>query len=366
LELALESAQQELVAAQATLDQLAAGASETVIARAARENAQQVAQAEVALRIKELQLAQARLQDPDAQVRAAEAQVGQLELQVAQARAQSQAPSITSAQADLERAQIALDDTQEEYNKALDRPWEPQEVRDGWAKMLRQAELSYQQAQAQLAGAQNAVYAQSLGADALEVQLEAAQVQLTHTLATQGSYTLTLQTLAAEVDTARLQLEALQAWENPYLDPATDQQLTRAEVVLRQAEIAVARLQLQLTDAKLTAPFAGTVVKLDLKAGDMAQPGAAVAVLATLDQLCARTLDLTEYKVTQVAEGRPAVVTVDALPDHEFEGVIRQVGLRGGDYRGDVVYTVMVDLNEAAGASLRWGMTALVKIKIQD
>lgn len=54
LELSLESARQELVAAQAALDQLVDGASEAVIARAARDNAQQVVQAEVALRIKEL------------------------------------------------------------------------------------------------------------------------------------------------------------------------------------------------------------------------------------------------------------------------------------------------------------------------
>lgn len=35
-----------------------------------------------------------------------------------------------------------------------------------------------------------------------------------------------------------------------------------------------------------------------------------------------------------------------------------------GDYRGDVVYTITVELNDVPGAPLRWGMTTMVEIEV--
>jgi multidrug resistance efflux pump len=102
---------------------------------------------------------------------------------------------------------------------------------------------------------------------------------------------------------------------------------------------------------------------VDIDVGDTATPGQPVMVLATLDRLQARTTDLTELDVVRVKVGQPAVVTVDALPGQEFEGAVSEVALQPGDYRGDVVYTVTVELNVAPDSPLRWGMTALVEIE---
>jgi hypothetical protein len=55
---------------------------------------------------------------------------------------------------------------------------------------------------------------------------------------------------------------------------------------------------------------------------------------------------------------------VDAMPGEEFGGVVSEVALSPGDYRGDVVYAVTVDLIDATD-SLRWGMTALVEVEAQ-
>jgi HlyD family secretion protein len=364
LALSLQSAEQDVRAQRAALDGLLHGASETLVARAARENAQQIAQAEVTLRVKELQLEKAETQDPAKEVAAARAQVGQLQLQRAQSAANDPAPDVTSAQVELERAQIALDETRDEYNKALDRPWEPQEVRDGWARQLKQAELNYQAAQAALDRAKNAQRAHTLGLDMLSAQIAEAQDRLARAQAEQATFDLTLQTLQAEVDAARLALQALREWENPYLDRASDKEVVQAETRLRQAEIAVARLEQELRDAELQAPFAGTVIEIAVKAGDRVDPSQTVAVLAALDRLYARTIDLTELDIARVQAGQPALVTVDALPELEFAGTVREVGLRGKDYRGDVVYDVTVALDDPP-AALRWGMTAIVKVETE-
>ena len=59
-------------------------------------------------------------------------------------------------------------------------------------------------------------------------------------------------------------------------------------------------------------------------------------------------------------------VSVDALPDVALDGVLREVALRAGDYRGDVVYGVTVELRDAVAVSaLRWGMTAVVQIQVE-
>ena len=117
-----------------------------------------------------------------------------------------------------------------------------------------------------------------------------------------------------------------------------------------------------LEQATLVAPFAGIVTAVNVDPGDAAATGAVAFVLATLDQLQARTTDLTELDVARVAQGQAVVVTVDALPDLKMPGQVVRIGLQAVDYRGDVTYPVYVALDEAA-PELRWGMTALVEIE---
>ena len=366
LALSLQSAQQDVVAQKAALEQLVKGSSETLVARAARENAEQIAQAEVGLQIVELQLEKARQEDPATDVAAAQKRVEQLKLQLAQARAQSASPEVTTAQVALERARIALADAQNEYKKALDRPWEGQGVRDGWAREVEQKGLDYRYAQAQLEGAQNEQRAHTISLSVVETQIEEAEDQLTKAEAAQETYDVLLDVLAAEVEASRLDVEALRAWDNPYLDDATDEEIAQAEARLRQVEIAVARLELQIRDAELRAPFAGTVVDVRIDPGDRAEAREVVVVLATLDQFRARTVDLTELDVARVVPGQPATVSVDALPDSEFEGAVQEIGLQAKDYRGDVVYDIIVELSDQEAAkALRWGMTAMIKIAVR-
>ena len=104
---------------------------------------------------------------------------------------------------------------------------------------------------------------------------------------------------------------------------------------------------------------------VDIDVGDVVAPGQPVLVLATLDKLQAKTKDLTELDVVRVAVGRRAIVTVDALPGDKFEGVVSEIALQPGDFRGDVVYTVTVDLTQVTNSPLRWGMTALVEIEAE-
>jgi len=363
LELSLHIAQQEVIAQQAVLDQLLAGASAQTIARADRENAQQIEQAEVMLRIKEQQLVQAQAHDPVKDVTAAQAQIDQLTAQLAQAQAQNPEAQLHAAQIEVERAKIALDDTEDEYNKALDRPWEQQKVRDAWAKELEQAQLDYRAAQTQLEGAQSALLAHRSGLQALRAQIEAAKVRLEQAEEAQQAYGTGLGILADEAESARLTLEHLRAWENPYRDPAQAQEIVQVEARLDQARGAVAQIEQQIWDSTLRAPLEGTVGLVKVRAGEQVTPGQPLAVLGNLDSLWVETTDLDEIDIVRVSVGQRADIVFDALPDHVFEGYVTRISPMAEPGSGGVHYSVVLELTEIQ-AALRWGMTAFVDIEV--
>jgi multidrug efflux pump subunit AcrA (membrane-fusion protein) len=363
LELTFKSAEQDLRAQQAALDLLLNGATDVQIARTDKELGDQIAQAEITLRATELRLQRARLDDPSIDVAAAESRIQQLQAQLSQIRAQDPAAEVAAAQVGLERAQIALDDTQDEYNKALDRPWEDQDIRDAWAKQLEQRQLDQRLARAQLDGARQAQTAHRLGLQVLQAQIAEAETQLDRAQTALEAQPVTLETLSADVDAARAALEALKSTDNPLRDAARAEQVEQARVAVSRAELAVAQLKLQLEDAELRAPFDGIVADVDVKVGDEVTPGQVVLVLATLDQLQVKTTDLTELDVGRIAVGNAVEVSVDALPDETFAGQVTEIGLQGQDYRGDVVYAVVVAFTDAVPKAVRWGMTAMVEVE---
>jgi multidrug efflux pump subunit AcrA (membrane-fusion protein) len=362
LESTLEIARQDLAAQQAALDRLVQGASQESIARVDRDHAQQVAQAEVALEVKQAQLAQARAHDPARDVEVAQARIRQLEATQAQAQVQDLSPEVTAAQVEVERAKIALDDTQNEYNKALDRPWEDQKIRDGWAKQLEQAQLNYRAAQARLDSAISARRAHALSLGALEAQLQESRVALAQAVDAQNAYSVTLSILSDEVEAARLQLSYLQAWENPLRDKASAPEIAQAQAMVQRAEWAVRQIERQIADAEVRAPWAGTVGSVNVRVGEVASPGQAMIVLGDLDTLRVETTDLDEIDVVQISLDQDVVVTFDALPERIFPGRVTRISPMAEPGSGGVHYTVVIDLAEMDPA-LRWGMTAFVDIE---
>ena len=101
-----------------------------------------------------------------------------------------------------------------------------------------------QQAEAQRDRALGAQKAHGIGQEILQVQIGETQEGLARATAAQEAYTITLDMLAAGVEAARLELDALRAWENPYLDPAPPEEIAQARARLRQAELSVAQLEL--------------------------------------------------------------------------------------------------------------------------
>jgi len=100
---------------------------------------------------------------------------------------------------------------------------------------------------------------------------------------------------------------------------------------------------------------------LGVEVGEVAAPGAELALLADLSSWRVETTDLAETDVALVSPGMPAQISLDAFPDRVFEGVVREIDWVSEDSRGSVTYRVTLDF-DPGGLPVRWGMTAFVDI----
>lgn len=137
---------------------------------------------------------------------------------------------------------------------------------------------------------------------------------------------------------------------------------------LEVAENDVARAQALLDSAKavlstqsnLTAPFAGTVVAVNISPSETVTPGQVVIVLGDLSSYQIETTDLSERDVHKLQINQPARIFIDAL-GQEVNGTVIDISRIADSLGGDVVYKVTLKLNEQP-AGLLWGMSADVQI----
>jgi len=302
-----------------------------------------VAQADLSLSQAQVRLGQAQLKLEQLQEPADEADVRQAEHAMDQAAA-----AIKAAQLDLtavlDKALLneTLEDAEEVYEDMLHKyearleMYKSGEEPDYWfvdqaQERLDDAKLDLdrirQQGDAQLQDVRNAV-------QQAEHSYQEAQDALAELL--EGADPLDVEAAQRDIEAAQLDVEA--------------------------AELSLAEAQSNLENAEIAATFAGVVVEVNVDPGDAVTSGEVALVLATLDRLQARTVELTELDVARVAEGQAAVVKVDALPGVQLSGHVVRICLQSVDYRGDVTYPVTVELDEAA-PELCWGMTAMVEIE---
>ena len=128
---------------------------------------------------------------------------------------------------------------------------------------------------------------------------------------------------------------------------------------IRAAEVRLVAAEAALSDHEVIAPISGKIVELKPKAGEWVNTGEHVVVIADDAAWVVETEDLTEIDVINIHEGQAATVELDALPDVMLPGEVVSIKDLAEEKRGDVTYTVVVNLLET-DPRLRWGMTTLV------
>lgn len=313
--------------AQAKLDLAAA---EAQLTQAKKDNAEVIALAELDLAAAQALLTQAQNANADA-VAQAELSLAVAQEQLASLRAQqaAYAADILTARIGVAQAEDAVARAEIEYQKALERHWEPREVRDAFARSLQQAEWNQEIAQARYdqALAAQQVYTHELKIQELAItQAEAKPAQLQR-----GVDPL----LAIGVQRAQQQLDRL----NEGADPLLAIEVQRAQQQLdwlkegvdpvlvnevNQAQLALGRLQAQVADAQIVAPMDGQVLSRSLYAGRPAEAFKPVIVVADPSAI-EISADLPSSQLQEMIEGQEAVVTLRAYPGQTWHGTVRRL-----------------------------------------
>jgi multidrug efflux pump subunit AcrA (membrane-fusion protein) len=227
-------------------------------------NEQQIAEAQASLRTAELNLAIAEASDP--------------------------APQTVSAEVALERAQMALADAQEAYNQA----WDP----------ARDWELNVKWRKAALEGERESTERRLKEA---QLSLRVAEADYQQALQNQQVHTYSVQMREQDVALAQLRLEKLESG-----------------LAIEEMRLNVDRIQAQLDDARLVAPFDGQVLLVSTAEGRAVTAYKPVIVVANVDALeLSAELDVEEMEELQ--EGMEAVCEPVGRPGQEFVGYIRRL-----------------------------------------
>jgi HlyD family secretion protein len=170
-----------------------------------------------------------------------------------------------------------------------------------------------------------------------------------------------LERAVAALDRARAARELLPATASDVERRAADADVELAEAEVTARGAVVQQRLVELAEAELRAPFAGTVSAINVAPGEHVTPGMAAVDLADLTSWRLETTDLTEFDVVRVAEGHAVDIAVDALPMVRLRGVVERIQVRGTNQDGQVTYTVII-APERHEPRLRWGMSAKVTI----
>jgi RND family efflux transporter MFP subunit len=302
-------------------DQVQAG---DVLARLDDTDAQsQVTQAEINLRLAELQLAELTGTPDAVDLAAAQFQLTSAQEALEDLLNGPSAEEIIIAQADLATAEKQLQQAQAAYDRVS---WRPDAGSSSQAMDLWSATAAYDKAKAN--------YDMAM-ASATEEQIAAAQ---------------------ASVAQAQSNLNSL-------LNGATAEDLETAQLNVEQARNNLTSVQMQLEETVLTAPFSGTVTVVAASAGEMVGTTAMVTLADLSQPLVELYLDETDLDL--IAVGSEVEVMFDALPDEIFTGEVVRVDPVLVEMEGAPTILALATLEQGKNNSL-WplpgGLNASVEV----
>jgi HlyD family secretion protein len=299
-----------------------------VIARV-KSDAQQAAVARAEAGVASAKASEAKyIEQLPQQIAAAEADIQSAQAAIAAAAAQRNDPAaLAGTEAALYQAKVQQRGAEDAYKKVIDKGL--------YGPTEEQARLAVENAKR---------------------ETEAAQLRINQLKSGSASY----RAQGAEIAAAQARLAAAQARLDQLKAEANGKPNPTYAAAIQQAEAGLATAKTAVADTELRAPLAGTIAKLEVKAGETAAPGVPVVTLADFSGWQIVTNDLTEIKVPNITAGQPVVVTFDALPELELKGTVDSIGALFQTTSGDIVYPVKVKLSEV-DPRLRWGMTAALE-----
>jgi HlyD family secretion protein len=275
------------------------------------------------LATQEAQLAVTMEGATSAQIAAAQAEYAAALAQYEKLKAGPSEEELIVVRADMEKAAIALQEAQAEYDRVA---WVPGLSALPQSAALQQASIDYERAKASY---------QLLTTPPDEAQSKEAE---------------------SEIAAARAQLESLKAGPSAA-------QIELAQSQVEQAQTALAQAELRLEQAILIAPshiISSTVTDIAAKEGEVVGGGVPLITLADLTEFQVETTDLDEWGAARVTLGQGVEVRVLALDNQVLPGRVVSLAPQATVLpTEDVVYKATIVL-ERQNPALRWGMTVRI------
>jgi multidrug efflux pump subunit AcrA (membrane-fusion protein) len=242
----------------------------------------------------ENQLAEAKLNLTKAEresgtaVEDAQAALDKAKLELQKKQAEDINAVVVAKQIALANAQDARKYAYDEYDKAIHRPWEDDDVTDRYKKNFTEAERA----------------------------LTVAQAEYDQALASQKTYAYDVQLLKLEVTQAQRKLDQLKREGGTAL-------------AVEQAKLDVKKIEDKITAASVTAPFDGEVLALNIRSGNSVEAFKTVAVVGDPSGL-ELTADLEASDVAELSVDMPAIVRLRNRPGEDLKAYVRLLPFIGG------------------------------------
>lgn len=122
---------------------------------------------------------------------------------------------------------------------------------------------------------------------------------------------------------------------------------------------------------QIRATIAGMILSIPVEIGNTVQEinnfsvGTTIATLADVNQMIFEG-NVDEADVGKLKEGMPLVVTIGALPDEKFEGILNYISPSGVDTNGIVQFEIKADVNLKEDIFLRANYSANAEIILAE
>jgi HlyD family secretion protein len=167
-------------------------------------------------------------------------------------------------------------------------------------------------------------------------------------------------------DKELISFEQFEDTETQYFSAKSDLLAAQARLEQAKAQLDASKVDLEYTIIK--SPIDGVVINRNINAGQTVAASFQAPVLFQIaNDLTKMQVECSvdEADIGKVKEGQKVKFTVDAFPEDNFNGVVRQVRYSPEVIQNVVTYTTIVDV-ENPEMKLRPGMTATVSIVVGE
>jgi HlyD family secretion protein len=286
--------------------------------------------------------------------------------------------NVTAAELELENAQQALDDLNQNAGIVASNAWLTLldarqsliQAQESWSsvntvayqKKIDDTNVSVSDAKTALHDAQTELDKYS-NLDAANPTRKTAETDLTNAQQAYDSAVHTRDQLLIDQERAQAglqlaqdQLTKAQSDYDSSRQGPDPEQLKLAQMNLDTAQAHLTEAHAALDNLDIRAPFSGTVVDVNVSHGQLVGTGSWAILLADYSAWYVETSDLTEQEVVNISVGQAASITADALPDVTVTGKVTEISGESHMQAGDVLYTARLLLDQP-DPRFRWGMT---------